>query len=53
MLQFVVSLIADAVSGTPSGPESFLGQIKEVSRKHESLLEGLEGLEQNIRISIT
>ena len=52
LLQFAASVVADAVSGSPHQPDSFLSQMHEVSRSHDSILEGLEGTERTIRLSI-
>ncbi len=52
LVQFATSMIADVVGGSPQAPDSFLSQMKEVSRTHDASLEGLEGLDRTIRLSI-
>ncbi len=52
LFHFATSMVADMVSGSPQRPDSFLSQMKEVSRSHDDVLEGLEGLERTIHVSI-
>ena len=52
LLQFATAMVAEMVSGTPHQPDSFLSQMKEVSKRHDAALEGLDGLERTIRLSI-
>jgi hypothetical protein len=52
LLHFATSMIAEAVAGAPHRPDSFLSQMKEVSRSHADVLEGLEGLDRTIHLSI-
>lgn len=52
LFQFATTVIADALTGSPQNPDSFLGQVKNVSRTHAAGLEGLDGTEQQIQLSI-
>ena len=52
LFHFATSMVAEAVAGSPQRPDSFLSQMKEVSRSHDDVLEGLEGLERTIHLSI-
>ena len=52
LLHFATSMVSEVVAGTPHRPDSFLSQMKEVSRSHDDVLEGLEGLERTIHLSI-
>ncbi|TVQ26148.1 MAG: hypothetical protein EA382_05935 [Spirochaetaceae bacterium] len=52
LIHFVSSLFTDLVGGSTHSPGSFLDQMRQMSRRHDSMLEGLDGSDRTIKFAI-